>query len=280
MELEKDKKTINGFGIASIIIGILGLLLICINCKIALILVIIGIILGICGIVVLENANKGLAIAGIIVNGVACGISVIILIIAIEKNGIYSIVGIDNYKMKTFDDVCDVTEIDGYEGSTGGVLILKYVGKENATVKSSLFVYDKNGNVIDKADETIHVVKGYEGCCFYFLDVDFEEGYDSNISETISKPNWSSDDVDGVEMIKWNAEGHKMYITVRQKINNINSGAKYKLLYYSKGVLVDLDEGCFSSDARNLNGINSTDVIEKICYKGSEIDKVVFYYEP
>lgn len=70
MELEREKKSVNGLGIASLAFGIVGILTIC-GCGIGFFFGLIGIILGILGLTVLKNSGKGFPIAGLIVSGIA-----------------------------------------------------------------------------------------------------------------------------------------------------------------------------------------------------------------
>ncbi len=70
MELEKEKKSVNGLGIASLVFGIVGILTIC-GCGIGFFFGLIGAILGILGLTVLKNSGKGFPIAGLIVSGIA-----------------------------------------------------------------------------------------------------------------------------------------------------------------------------------------------------------------
>ena len=72
--MEVEKRPVNGFGIASLVFGIVGILTIC-GCGIGFFFGLFGVILGILGLTVLKKSGKGLAIAGLIVSGVAliCG---------------------------------------------------------------------------------------------------------------------------------------------------------------------------------------------------------------
>ncbi len=70
MELEREKKSVNGLGIASLVFGIVGILTIC-GCGIGFFFGLIGVILGILGLTVLKNSGKGFPVAGLIVSGVA-----------------------------------------------------------------------------------------------------------------------------------------------------------------------------------------------------------------
>ena len=72
--MEVEKKTVNGFGIASLVFGIVGILTIC-GCGVGFFFGLFGVIFGILGLTVLKRSGKGLAIAGLIVSGVAllCG---------------------------------------------------------------------------------------------------------------------------------------------------------------------------------------------------------------
>ena len=70
MELEREKKTANGLGIASIAFGIVGILTMC-GCGIGFVFGLIGIILGILGLVVLKRSEKITSIAGLTVSGIA-----------------------------------------------------------------------------------------------------------------------------------------------------------------------------------------------------------------
>ena len=64
------EKRINGLGIASLVFGILGILLIC-ACGLGVVFGLIGVILGILGLTVMKDRGKGIAVAGTIVSGVA-----------------------------------------------------------------------------------------------------------------------------------------------------------------------------------------------------------------
>ena len=81
---------VNGFGIASLVLGIVGILLTCLF-GLSGVFGLIGLILGILGLTVLKDAKKGLAIAGVIVSGVALFIGIGWLAIyglrAINNNG-------------------------------------------------------------------------------------------------------------------------------------------------------------------------------------------------
>ena len=70
MQLEREKKSVNGLGIASLVFGIVGILTICM-CGIGFFFGLIGIILGILGLTVLKNSGKGFPVAGLIVSGIA-----------------------------------------------------------------------------------------------------------------------------------------------------------------------------------------------------------------
>ena len=70
MELEREKKTANGLGIASIAFGIVGILTMC-GCGIGFVFGLIGVILGILGLVVLKKSEKITSIAGLTVSGIA-----------------------------------------------------------------------------------------------------------------------------------------------------------------------------------------------------------------
>lgn len=74
--IEQEKK-VNGFGIASFVLGILGILLVCCG-GFGGILGGIGLILGILGLIVLKNSPKGLAVAGTILSGLALGVGLFI----------------------------------------------------------------------------------------------------------------------------------------------------------------------------------------------------------
>ena len=68
--MEVEKRPVNGFGIASLVFGIVGILTIC-GCGIGFFFGLIGVIFGILGLTVLKRSGKGLAIAGVIVSGIA-----------------------------------------------------------------------------------------------------------------------------------------------------------------------------------------------------------------
>ena len=98
-------------------------------------------------------------------------------------------------------------------------------------------------------------------------------------SASAKEPSWSIGDRDAVEMEQYNVSGDNLYITFKQTSDNIGSFAKFKILFYKDGKIVNAEDGYFSVYAENLTGKESTDVAEIWVY-GKEFDEVEYIFEP
>lgn len=102
--IETEKRRVNGFGIASFVLGITGLLFVCCG-GIGSFIGAIGLVLGILGIVLLKDSSKGLAVAGTVLNGIALAIGLCFLLMGV-KSGIRDIIN-DNKNSNTIDTVIE-----------------------------------------------------------------------------------------------------------------------------------------------------------------------------
>ena len=100
-----------------------------------------------------------------------------------------------------------------------------------------------------------------------------------DVTMNTSDDKFTAGERNGVEMVKYQIDGHSLYITFKQVVDELGSFAKFKLLYYKGDKIVGTEDGYFNISAENLNGNGSTDVAELWILEG-EFDKVEYVFEP
>ncbi len=304
---------VNGFGIASLVLGIVGILLTC-AFGLSGIFGLIGVILGILGLTALKDAKKGLAIAGIIVSGVALFIGLGWLTVyglrAVNKSGGNQHQG-DPYTSQTgkveesttssgevsgqtqtqsepedagtYDKniYYEIVETGSYSNSIGATIIIhKVKAKADVSISSTCLAYASDGSVIGKSSDDIVLTDGEYNYFKYYFDRDCDVSnatFDWNAQP--KKDSFMAGERKCVEMTKYNQTGDDLYLTLKQVGDDLGTFAKFKLLYYKGNTIVGSDDGYFSTYAENLGGKGTTDVA-KIWVFGEDFDKIEYIFEP
>lgn len=309
---------VNGFGIASLVLGIVGILLTC-AFGLSGIFGLIGLILGILGLTVLKDAKKGLAIAGVIVSGVALFIGIgwlsIYGIRAINKHGkteqqayvggstrqenevsesnngnnsSSSVSGQTQAQSETEDGgtydsniYYDIVESGSYSNSIGSTIIIhKVKAKEDISVSSTCLAYASDGSVIGKSSDDIVLTEGEYNYFKYTFDRDCDVSNATfDFNAQPKKDSFMIGERKCVEMTTYNHSGDDLYLTLKQTGDSIGSFAKFKIIMYKGSTIVGTEDGYFSVYAENLNGKGSTDVA-KVWVFGKDFDKIDYIYEP
>ena len=305
---------VNGFGIASLVLGIVGILLTCLF-GLSGVFGLIGLILGILGLTVIKDAKKGLAIAGVIVSGVALFIGIGWLAIyglrAINNNGkteSQAYMGgssrqetqnSDNNSSSsssgqtqtqdepvdpgTYDSniYYDIVETASYSNSIGSTIIIhKVKAKADISVSSTCLAYAGDGTVIGKSSDDIVLTDGEYNYFKYVFDHDTDVSkatFDYNAQP--KNDSFMIGDRKCVEMTTYNVSGDDLYLTLKQTGDDLSTFAKFKILLYKGNSIVGTEDGYFNVSAENLNGKGTTDVA-KIWVFGEDFDRIEFIYEP
>lgn len=308
---------VNGFGIASLVLGIVGILLTC-AFGLSGLFGLIGLILGILGLTVLKDSKKGLAVAGVIVSGVALFIGIGWLAIygirAVNKqlpkqnqgyiggstrleNEEYDTGKSENISSSyeqnqsqnepedagTYDQnvYYDIVETGSYSNSIGSTIIIhKVKAKSDISVSSTCLAYAKDGSVIGKSSDDIVLTDGEYNYFKYTFDSDCDISnatFDFNAQP--QKDSFMTGERKCVEMTQYNKSGDDLYITFKQTGDSISTFAKFKLIMYKGSEIVGTEDGYFSVYAENLSGKGSTDVA-KVWVFGKDFDKIEYIFEP
>lgn len=297
---------VNGFGIASLVLGIVGILLGCLG--IGAVFGLIGLILGILGLTVLKNSKKGLAIAGVITSGIALLIGVGLILTGFASGFWGGLTGKDvslggnsggnnglkaTYESDAPSTSTDVTDEGTYDNNNcfdivekssfidiAGYthVIHKVKGKKDSSVSATMLAYDSAGNVIGKGQDEIVITKGENNFFEYLFESDVSKAT-FEVNANIQSDSFLTGERSAVEMESYNQSGDNLYITVKQVGDELSSFEKYKILFYKGGKIVDTEKGYFTVSAEGLNGKGSKDTIEVWVYN-KDFDKIEFIYEP
>lgn len=174
----------------------------------------------------------------------------------------------------------DIVETATYKDSVDYTHIIhKVKAKKDTSISATLLAYDSNNNVIGKSDNKIVLTAGE----FNY----FEYIFDKDISNAKITAQFSTDDdsfMEGprhsVQMVTSNKVDDNLYITFKQLTDKLGSLAKFKILYYKNGKIVDSENnGYFNIYAKNMNGKDQTDVATVWVYE-IDYDKFECYFEP
>ena len=183
----------------------------------------------------------------------------------------------ETYESNSYFDVIERGSFDKY-GRT--YIIDKVTSKKTGSVSATVIAKGPDGAVIGKSEDTIYLTEGNNNYFSYSFSSDVSNAtFDITLKNNDDSWFDSHGDANAVEMTSWNAVDNHIYISVSRVKENIDSSAKFKILYYNAGQLVDVDDGYISIFAENLTGVGSTDVIEESAY-GIEYDNIEFIYEP
>lgn len=159
-------------------------------------------------------------------------------------------------------------------------LVYKVLAKKDVTVSATILAYGEDGNVIGKDSDEIVLTAGQ----YNFFQFSFESDISTATAQTTVQPKKDSiftgaRNPNAVEMVQYNQSGNELYITFKQNVDELDHYAKFKILFYKGDLIVDTDDGYFSSHAENLNGNGATDVVEVWAY-GIDFDRIEYIYEP
>ena len=180
-----------------------------------------------------------------------------------EKNSNYDIV-----EKATYKDSIDYTHI-----------IHKVKAKKDVTISATLMAYDANDNVIGKSEDRITLTAGQNNFFEFSFEPDISKAKITAQME-VETDSFMDGPRNAVELVKSNKNGDDLYITFKQVTDELGSLAKFKILYYKGGKIIDSEKnGYFNIYAKNMKGKGSTDVA-KVWVYGVDYDKFEVCFEP
>lgn len=292
----------SGLGIASLILGIVGMLFSCV--AIGIVPCIIGIILGIIGIVQ-KNRKHGTAIGGVICSSVGIAIFLIVLLafgndeetvknvtpqlqeeqteIDENKNNTTTeeLVGNQSESVKSDDEVttedieilAEYTLSDGIGWYTRHFLVIRNNSSQTVDISTSSLAYSADGTMVSAADASFDALGA--GCTSVMYEA-FEteaqiDHYDTTINvreseyydSVIQDLSYTQNDIDGG--------------AVFQVTNNGDKPAEFVegyALYFSGDQLVDYESTYFVNDNSE---INPGETISEQMTAYEDFDRIEFY---
>ncbi len=173
----------------------------------------------------------------------------------------------------------DVVETASYKDSIGYThLIHKVLAKQDISVDATVIAYGKDDKILGKSNDSVALTKDKYNYFSYTFEKDIKDAR-LDVTMNTSDDKFTAGERNGVEMVKYQIDGHSLYITFKQVVDELGSFAKFKLLYYKGDKIVGTEDGYFNISAENLNGNGSTDVAELWIHEG-EFDKVEYVFEP
>ena len=173
----------------------------------------------------------------------------------------------------------EIVEIGNYVNSIGTQYIIhKVYAKQDVSVSSTAIATDSFGNVIGKSTDDIILSKGQYNYFSYFFDVDITDA-SVQFQANTTNDSFLTGVRNGVELVTYNQSGNDLYLTFKQTVNTLGAIAKFKILFYKGDDIVNTEYGYFSTYAKNLKGINTTDVA-KVWVYGVDFDRIEYIYEP
>lgn len=173
----------------------------------------------------------------------------------------------------------DVVDTASYVNSIGTVyLIHKVLAKKNVSAEATLIAYAPDGSVIGKSSDDIVLTVGQYNYFEYSFNSDISNA-SIQVHVQTESDEYSAIDRKAVEMVQYNRNDDHLYVTLKQTADTVTDFARFKLLYYKNGKIVGSESGYIDIYAENLNGKDSTDVVDIGVY-GEDFDKVEYIYEP
>jgi len=181
------------------------------------------------------------------------------------------------YEHNEFYDIVETSNFTNSRGRTS--VIHKILAKKDAAITGTIIASDANGNVIGKSSDDIYLTEGQYNYFHYKFDNDIS-GATLQTNMISQNDSHSKDPRNGVEMLQYNQVDNDLFITVKQLVDSLGEFSRYKVLLYSGDQVVFAEDGFLSIYAENLNGKDSTDVIEVNVRRVDPFDRVEFFYEP
>ena len=167
-----------------------------------------------------------------------------------------------------------------YKDSIGYTHVIhKVKAKKDVSISATLMAYDANNNVIGKSEDRITLTTGQNNFFEYTFEPDISK---AKITAQMEAENDSFMDGprNAVQMVKSNKTGDDLFITFKQVTDELGSSAKFKILYYKGGKIIDTEtNGYFVIYAKNMKGKGSTDVA-KVWVYDIAYDKFEVCFEP
>ena len=183
----------------------------------------------------------------------------------------------EGYYHNEYYDVVEIVYMTNQYDSK--YLIHKVLAKKDATIEGAVTVYSSDGsNAIDYTD-TIILTSGKYNYFEYSLRDDLPDDFDVDAQFSVEKEYQYMGDRNAVEMVKYNTHGYYSYVTFKQVSERLGSWAKYKILYYKNGQIIDTAYSYFTSSGVGLSGKGST-TVETLWTYGIDFDYLEFIFEP
>lgn len=183
----------------------------------------------------------------------------------------------NTYENNTYYEITETASFTDIIKSTH--LIHKVKAKKDVTIDATIIAYAEDGSIIDKSTSSITLTKGESNYFEYYFKNDVSNAKLQATAKPTNDSLLTTGERNAVEMVTYNKSGNDLFITVKQVKDKIGGFAKYKLLFYKDGTIVDTEEGYFSVGAQNLSAKDTTDVIT-IPYFKTDFDTLEFIYEP
>lgn len=184
---------------------------------------------------------------------------------------------IDNtYENNEYYTIIDQATLSNSIGDT--IIVHKIQAKKDISVSATVLAYDSSGNVIGKSTDDITLTAGKNNYFRFSFDADISNAT-LEYQATPKKDSFMVGARDAVEMVQYNHNEDHLYITFRQLTDEIGAFAEFKILLYQGDTITGVENGYFSTYAKNLNGKDSTDVASIWVY-GKDFDRIEYIFEP
>lgn len=268
-------------GIASLILGIIGLLIFLTIFKdLSLILTILGIVLGI--IAIIKKKSKGMAIAGVILS-----VFGLILCFSVDSNNSSTGTGITNDSGSGTSTVSVTTEkvkVEKVGLTKAGDLVVKVTNNNKGSVCLSSITAnfkDSSGNFALKkeAEDSFVVIPAESYTLVYFWGFDENYSQYSEVSFKTELANISDDFATTGIKLSSNNTGSQIAVTLK---NNSGKEIKYSrvvVIYYKDNEVVGAKTGYDDSTISNgSDAYINVDYPEDSNYNNVSFDKFEVYY--
>lgn len=276
----------SGFGIAALVLGILGLILSCVG--IGIIPCIIGFVFAIVGLSQ-KDRGHGTAIAGLVCSVI--GISIFVLLVVFssifdDKSTTISSESTESYESEdgievnkddktNLADHMQITEYS-FENSIGDTLyflIVKNNSDETVEISVNAIAKDKDGNAIGATDSSENAVaSGAEVClCNYFDSVKDADSFEYTM--TVKKDMYFSPVTQDLSIEESRVNG-KVILTCKNNGDKVAQFVEAYALFFKDGNLINYDSTYIVDDDSEIKSGESISS-ELNCY--SDYDDVKVY---
>ncbi len=239
-------------GIASLILGIIGLLLsLTIFKDLCLILCVLAIVLGIISIV--KKKNKGMAIAGVVLSAIGFVLCFAVNDDPSSNTGITNDTGSGSKVVEVSNDKVSVEKV---AITKSGDFVVKVTNDNEGSVCLSSIkanFKDKDGNfALSKDAETSFVVIPGESSTYAFF-WGYDEDYSQypSVSFQTELANISDEFAHAGIELSSNNTGKQIAVTVKNNCGKKITDARVTVLYYKNNNIVGVEEGFTDSGADN-----------------------------